>query len=86
MIVLTDLLHTSPASHLENFQVFLIYFQNCPGFSTIIPEKLIKAKFGMLGADVNKLVNPIIRLYIQGVTGGTDQTSGGCSIGQTIPI
>ena len=23
---------------------------------------------------------------IQGVTGGTDQTSGGCSLGQTIPI
>ena len=25
-------------------------------------------------------------LNIQGVTGGTDQTSGGCSLGQTIPI
>jgi len=25
-------------------------------------------------------------LYIQGVTGGTDQTSGECSLGQTIPI
>ena len=24
-------------------------------------------------------------LFIQGVTGGTDQTSGGCSLGQTIP-
>ena len=24
--------------------------------------------------------------YIQGVTGGTDQTSGQCSLGQTIPI
>jgi len=24
--------------------------------------------------------------YIQGVTGGTDQTSGECSLGQTIPI
>ena len=27
-----------------------------------------------------------IRRYIQGVTGGTDQTSGECSLGQTIPI
>jgi hypothetical protein len=24
--------------------------------------------------------------HIQGVTGGTDNTSGGCSLGQTIPI
>ena len=24
--------------------------------------------------------------HIQGVTGGTDQTSGECSLGQTIPI
>ena len=24
--------------------------------------------------------------YIQGVTGGTDQTSGECSLGHTIPI
>ena len=24
--------------------------------------------------------------YIQGVTGGKDQTSGECSLGQTIPI
>ena len=27
-----------------------------------------------------------IYIYIQGVTGGTDQTSGECSLGQTIPI
>ena len=26
------------------------------------------------------------RLYIRGVTGGTDQTSGGCSLCYTIPI
>ena len=25
-------------------------------------------------------------VYIQGVTGGTEQTSGECSLGQTIPI
>ena len=25
-------------------------------------------------------------IYIQDVTGGTDQTSGECSLGQTIPI
>ena len=28
---------------------------------------------------------PMLR-YIQGVTGGTDQTLGECSLGQTIPI
>ena len=27
-----------------------------------------------------------VRMYIQGVTGGTDQTSGECSLGHTIPI
>ena len=27
-----------------------------------------------------------VRTCIQGVTGGTDQTSGECSLGQTIPI
>ena len=27
-----------------------------------------------------------IYIYIQGVTGGKDQTSGECSLGQTIPI
>ena len=25
-------------------------------------------------------------LYVQGLTGGTDQTSGECFLGQTIPI
>jgi hypothetical protein len=27
-----------------------------------------------------------IYIYLQGVTGGTDNTSGECSLGQTIPI
>ena len=27
-----------------------------------------------------------VYIYIQGVTGGTDQTSGECSLGQIIPI
>ena len=27
-----------------------------------------------------------IYIYIQGVTGGTDQTSGECTLGQTIPL
>jgi len=27
-----------------------------------------------------------IYIYIQGVPGGRDKTSGGCSLGQTIPI
>ena len=29
---------------------------------------------------------PWVDMGIQGVTGGTDQTSGECSLGQTIPI
>jgi len=28
----------------------------------------------------------LCKIIIQGVTGGTDQTSGECSLGQTIPI
>jgi len=32
-----------------------------------------------------RLLRPKV-VYIQGVTGGTDQTSGECSLGQTIPI
>ena len=28
----------------------------------------------------------VISAFIQGVTGETDQTSGACSLGQTIPI
>ena len=60
MIGPTDLLHTSPASHLENLQVLLIHFPKCPSFSTIIPEQLIQARFGMLCADVHKLFNPTI--------------------------
>jgi hypothetical protein len=31
-------------------------------------------------------VSTVRFLNIQGVTGGTDNTSGGCSLGQTIPI
>jgi len=35
----------------------------------------------------SKILKTIILLVIiQGVTGGTDQTSGECSLGQTIPI
>jgi len=29
---------------------------------------------------------PLSHVYIQGVRGGTDQTSGECSLGHTIPI
>ena len=33
------------------------------------------------------LVKPeMLTSYIQGITGGTDQTSGGCSLCYTIPI
>jgi len=35
MICQTQLLYPSPATHLKAFQVFLIYFPKCPGFSTI---------------------------------------------------
>ena len=30
-----DLLQPSPATHFKTFQVFLLYFQNCPSVSTI---------------------------------------------------
>ena len=36
--------------------------------------------------DVCILCTVIKTLHIQGVTGGMDQTSGDCSLGQTIPI
>ena len=32
------------------------------------------------------LDNKMVHYSVQGVTGGTDQTSGECSLGQTIPI
>ena len=35
---------------------------------------------------LNSIFAPCIMESIQGVTGGTDQTSGECSLGQTIPI
>ena len=35
------------------------------------------------GAEITDISNAV---YIQGVTGGTDQTSGECSLGQTILI
>ena len=40
----------------------------------------------------NKMIESLMKekvssiLYIRGVTGGTDQTSGGCSLCYTIPI
>jgi len=40
----------------------------------------------MLGSSKILILIQIAYVYIQGVTGGTDQTSGECSLGQTIPI
>ena len=41
----------------------------------------------MKGQDrLSKLIYIYIYTHTQGVTGGTDQTSGECSLGQTIPI
>jgi len=34
----------------------------------------------------SKIIYIYIYIYIRGVTGGTDQTSGGCSLCYTIPI
>ena len=34
----------------------------------------------------NIKIPSFVKSNIQGVTGGTDQTSGGCSLGQTLPI
>ena len=36
--------------------------------------------------DASLVIYVYVYVYIQGVTGGTDQTSGECSLGQTIPI
>jgi hypothetical protein len=36
--------------------------------------------------DASLVIYIYIYIYIQGVTGGTDQTSGECSLGPTIPI
>ena len=44
-----------------------------------------KSSFAQVGI-VCVCVCVYIYIYIQGVTGGTDQTSGECSLGQTIPI
>ena len=35
---------------------------------------------------INEEITHDICMYILGVTGGTDQTSGECSLGHTIPI
>ena len=42
-------------------------------------------KFDKKSQQIN-INNKFLYIYIQGVTGGTDQTSGECSLGQTIPI
>ena len=44
------------------------------------------AAAGLMILDNAKFVCVCVYIYIQGVTGGTDQTSGECSLGQTIPI
>ena len=49
-----------------------LFFTDWPIFDTVCSE--------LLTSFLN------IYIYIQGVTGGTDQTSGECSLGQTIPI
>jgi len=49
----------------------------------MLPLKMIYLSF-----DCNYSIKICVRLYnyIQSVTGGTDQISGECSLGQTIPI
>ena len=44
---------------------------------------MFRPPMGHLQADVWKILGSIqiiLKLYIQGVTGGTDQISGGCSL------
>jgi hypothetical protein len=55
----------------------------CPG-----SPRCYTGRQGEVRCDVSQLAlfRSIINIYIQGVTGGTDNTSGGCSLGQTIPI
>ena len=48
--------------------------------------KYVKAQGLNWFGHINRMPETSIVKSIQGVTGGTDQTSGECSLGQTIPI
>ena len=62
----------------------------CPCGQNSVPSKY--SYFLMYGLLKSRMGFPLCVFpclyisYIQGVTGGTDQTSGECSLGQTIPI
>ena len=49
-------------------------------------EEDIRDLEGRTYTKMGREVYIYIYIYIQGVTGGTDQSSGECSLGQTIPI
>jgi hypothetical protein len=48
--------------------------------------ELADSKFRNVSVAVKLLIGVKDVSYIQGVTGGTGQTSAGCSLGPTIPI
>jgi hypothetical protein len=76
----------------SNVRSILKYPQNFLSMLNIDFDSYIRyslnTRYVYRGAD--KFLAPpiggILVLYIQGVQGGTDNTSGGCSLGQTIPI
>jgi len=61
----------------------ILYAVTCFDISVIIREFYICA---LLSHKYMNLCNLHTHTHIQGVTGGTDQTSGGCSLCWTIPI
>jgi hypothetical protein len=62
--------------------------EDCPACIVRIAEGkvfFILNKSKKCGKDGDGIID-VCDAYIQGVTGGTDQTLGECSLGQTIPI
>ena len=49
-------------------------------------ESILNTRISTISSDKNNSYSLRNYVYIQGVTGGTDQTSGVCSLGHTIPI
>ena len=57
--------------------------ENCSSLSTWAPESCL---LRVTISDAASVQFSLLMMSIQGVTGGTDQTSGECSLGQTISI
>ena len=93
-------LHGLPDPSAFEIEVAIEKLKNhkSPGIDQI-PAELIKVGGRTIRCEIHKFIISIwnkeelpdewkgsITVTIQGVTGGTDQTSGECSLGHTIPI